>query len=73
MLGRVIWRIWGVEETCVLHDYIVGGNAVGRDEEEGVVGKLVDVADFATSNERESSLQISCCQCHFLWLCDEGG
>ena len=36
--------------TCVFHDYVVGGDAVGGYEEESLGVDLVDFADFATGD-----------------------
>lgn len=46
LLG-IPWRFWlvglgcGREESYILHDHIVGGDAVGCDEEEGFVVDFV--------------------------------
>lgn len=45
-------------EAHVRHDYIVGGDAVGRDEEDGIVSKGIDITDFATGDEREGAVEI---------------
>ena len=47
---------WGL---YILHDHIVGGDAIARNEEEGLVVNLVEVADLASGNEGESTLQVN--------------
>ena len=43
----------------ILHDHIVGGDAIARNEEEGLVVNLVEVADLASGNEGQSTLQVN--------------
>lgn len=43
----------------ILHDHIVGGDAIARNEEEGLVVNLVEVADLASGNEGEGTLQVN--------------
>lgn len=52
--GR-IW--WG--RTHIFHDDIVSGNAVCRNEEQGIVGKLIDITNLPPCEEREGTLEIS--------------
>lgn len=48
----------GAREVYVGHDHIVGGDAVRRDEEEGLVVDFVQVADLAPGDEREGALEV---------------
>lgn len=40
-----MWKFSGI--TYVLHDHIVGGDAISRDEEEGLFIDLEEVAHFS--------------------------
>lgn len=41
----LMWEVSGI--TYVLHDHIVGGDAISRDEEEGLFIDLEEVAHFS--------------------------
>lgn len=47
----------------VFHDHIVCGDAVRRDEEERLVVNLVEIAHFASRDQRQSAVEIGFCQC----------
>lgn len=59
----------------IFHNHIVGGDAVGRDEEEGFVVDLVQVAHFAARDEGQGALEVGLGVCggHCLgWIGDNG-
>lgn len=54
----------GLGQGYVGHDHVVGGDAVRRDEEEGLVVDLVQVADLAARDERQHALQVGVGDCN---------
>lgn len=44
--------------SYILHDHIVGGDAITSDEEQGLLVDLVQVAHLTPGNEWESTLQV---------------
>ena len=51
-----------VKSIYILHDHIVGGDAVGCDEEEGLLIDFIQITNLAPGNEGEGALQVSCCE-----------
>lgn len=46
--------------SYILHDHIVGGDAIARNEEKGLLVDLVQVANLAPGNKGEGALQVKC-------------
>lgn len=47
-----------VIESYILHDHVVGGDAISRNEEEGLVVDFIQVAYFPPGDKRQSALEI---------------
>jgi len=54
----------GWEYSHILHDSIVGGDAVSRNEEKGITAQLVDISDLSSGKEREGALEIGSSERH---------
>lgn len=52
--------MWGI--VYILHDHIVGGDAIARNEKEGLIVNFIEVADLASGDKRQGALQICGCQ-----------
>lgn len=42
----------------ILHDHIVGGDAITGNEEKGLVVDLVEIANLASGDQRQGALQV---------------
>lgn len=56
------WRIQDVE-PYILHDHIVRGDAISRNEKKSLVVDFVQIAHFAPSNQGQRTLEIRVCKC----------
>lgn len=61
----------------ILHDHIVGGDAIARNEEEGLIVNLIEVANLASGDKGQGTLQIcgsqSLSHCEIVQLVSCGG
>lgn len=55
-LKEIVVLVWGI--VYILHDHIVGGDAIARNEEEGLIVDFIEVADLASSDKGQGALQI---------------
>lgn len=67
--------MWGI--VYILHDHIVGGDAITRNEEEGLIVNFIEVADLASGDKGQGTLQIcggqSFSHCEIVQLVSCGG
>lgn len=56
------WSLVGVG-PYILHDHIVCGDAISRNEEESLVVHLVEITDFSTGDQGQRTLEICVCKC----------
>lgn len=56
------WHIQDVE-PYILHDHIVCGDAISRNEEKSLVVDFVQIANFAPCNQGQRTLEIRVCKC----------
>lgn len=55
-LKEIVVLVWGI--VYILHDHIVGGDAIARNEEEGLIVDFIEVADLASGDKGQGALQI---------------